>query len=41
MELGTLLDKMGDRDTALACYREALRLAPCCRWPPKSMWWSM
>jgi len=33
MELGTLLDKMGDRDTALACYREALRLAPCCE-PP-------
>ncbi len=33
LELGTLLDKMGDRDTALACYREALRLAPCCE-PP-------
>jgi len=33
MELGTLLDKMGDRDTALACYREALHLAPCCE-PP-------
>jgi len=33
VELGTLLDKMGDRDTALACYREALRLAPCCE-PP-------
>ncbi|MCF6211965.1 MAG: heme biosynthesis protein HemY [Gammaproteobacteria bacterium] len=33
IELGTLLDKMGDRETALSCYREALRLAPCCE-PP-------
>jgi len=33
IELGTLLDKMGDRETALSCYREALRLAPCCESP--------
>lgn len=32
-ELGTLLDKTGDRDAALICYREALKIAPCCE-PP-------
>lgn len=32
-ELGTLLDKIGDHDAALRCYREALRLAPCCESP--------
>ncbi len=35
-ELGTLLDKTGDRDAALNCYREALRLAPCCEPPVAS-----
>ncbi len=30
-ELAILLDKLGERDAALARYREALLLAPCCK----------